>query len=83
MKRTQISLDDEERALLDAETRRTGRSMSALVRDAVRVVYATSDVEADLHRIDSAFGAWQADEERGDGEAYVEGLRTGSRWDRL
>lgn len=78
MKRTQISLTDEDRRLLDAEAKRTGRSIAALIRDAVAQVYGPGRGEtADLRDIDVAFGAW-ADVEL-DGEEYVERLRSGQR----
>ena len=78
MQRTQISLGDEERRLLDAESARTGRSLSALIRHAVTVVYApVRDADADLQAIESATGAWSAREF--DGESYVENLRSGGR----
>lgn len=78
MQRTQISLTDEDRNLLDAEAARTGRSISALIRDAVAQTYGfRRDVESDVRAIDVALGAW---EDRGvDGEAYVENLRSGDR----
>ncbi|QTX06000.1 CopG family transcriptional regulator [Agromyces archimandritae] len=78
MLRTQISLTDEDRALLDAEAARTGRSISALIRDAVERTYGSaSDVDEDIEAIDRAFGAWQ--DRDIDGAAYVEGLRSGDR----
>jgi hypothetical protein len=78
MQRTQISLTDEDRNLLDAEAARTGRSISALIRDAVAQTYGfRRDVESDVRAIDAALGAW---EDRGfDGETYVEDLRSGDR----
>lgn len=80
MLRTQISLTVEERRLLDEEAARTGRSISALIRDAVSATYGPGrDAEADLRAIDSAFGAWG--ERDIDGEEYVERLRSGSRLD--
>lgn len=81
MERTQISLTPEERRWLDAETARTGRSMSALIREAIDQVYGPKrDSEADLAALESALGAW-AGREGGevDGVDYVERLRSGSR----
>ncbi|WP_292813204.1 ribbon-helix-helix protein, CopG family [Microbacterium sp.] len=84
MKRTQISLEEDDRELLDDAAARTGKSMSALVRDAVRMAYAHDDTDADLNRIDRAFGAWSDDDRpHRDGEASVESLRTGGRWAHL
>lgn len=63
MQRTQISLTVGERRLLDAEAARSGRSISALIRDAVTKTYGSSgDADADLRAIDAALGAW---DERG------------------
>ncbi|MFV0407910.1 MAG: ribbon-helix-helix protein, CopG family [Propioniciclava sp.] len=80
MLRTQISLTLEERRLLDVEAARTGRSISALIRDAVSRTYGSGrDADADLRAIDAALGAWNV---RGvDGAAYVERLRSGTRLD--
>lgn len=80
MRRTQISLTIEERMLLDAEAARTGRSISALIRDAVSKVYSSRrDVDADLRTIKAADGAWDARDF--DGAQYVERLRSGGRLD--
>lgn len=78
MKRTQISLTAESRRLLDAEASRTGRSISALIREAVEHTYGSSrDADDDASAIEEAFGAWIDRQE--DGEAYVERLRSGDR----
>lgn len=78
MQRTQISLTAEERRLLDAEAARTGRSISALIREAVTTTYGSRrDANADVRAIDAAFGTWN--ERDIDGETYVERLRSGGR----
>ena len=82
MLRTQISLTAAERRLLDVEAARTGRSISALIRDAVSQTYSSGrDADADLRAIDAALAAW--DEREFDGEAYVESIRSGGRIDEV
>jgi predicted transcriptional regulator len=78
MQRTQISLTADVRKLLDSEASRTGRSISALIRDAVVHTYGTArDAADDYSAIEDAFGAWIDRQE--DGEDYVERLRSGGR----
>jgi hypothetical protein len=78
MQRTQISLTEEDRSLLDAEAARTGRSISALIRDAVAKTYGfRRDAEQDVQAIDGALGAWHDREI--DGELYVERIRSSDR----
>lgn len=78
MQRTQISLTAEERRLLDQEATRTGRSISALIRDAVTMVYSPGrDLDADLRTIAVATGAWASRDV--DGAGYVHSLRSGGR----
>jgi hypothetical protein len=78
MQRTQISLTTEDRSLLDAEAARTGRSISALIRDAVAQTYGfRRTAEQDVQEIAGALGAWR--DRTVDGETYVEGLRSGAR----
>lgn len=78
MMRTQISLEDDDRRLLDRAAARTGRSISALIRDAVQQVYGSErSAEADLAAMDEAFGAWKRRDF--DGAEWVERLRSGRR----
>lgn len=78
MQRTQISLNDEERRLLDEESARTGRSIAALIRYAVQSTYGEQrSSENDLAAMRRAFGSWQGSSV--DGEQWVESLRSGSR----
>lgn len=78
MRRTQISLSEEERRVLDTMAQRTGRSIAALIRDAVRVVYGAEQSGADdLVAMRQAFGSWRDHDL--DGEQWVDRVRTGSR----
>jgi len=82
MQRTQISLTAEERSALDAESARTGKSLSALIREAVERSYGSSRSSADdLDLMRQTFGSWADRDE--DGATTVEGLRSGSRLRRI
>ena len=83
MLRTQVSLGEDERRLLDEEAARSGLSMSELVRRAVTATYGgMRSAELDLARLQRSAGAWDRHDDV-DGEAYVEQLRSGRRLDDL
>lgn len=78
MLRTQISLTADLKKVLDEESARTGKSMAALIREAVTAAYRPDrSVQDDLKAIDDSFGAW-ADRDV-DGAEYVRQLRSGRR----
>jgi hypothetical protein len=78
MHRTRISLTAAERRVLDEEAARTGRSISALIRDAVDEAYGIApSAEDDLTVMGRAFGSW-ADRDT-DGAAWVAQVRSGRR----
>ncbi|MHB1988039.1 MAG: ribbon-helix-helix protein, CopG family [Acidimicrobiales bacterium] len=78
MLRTQISLPSEERQNLDDVAGRTGRSISALIRDAVKTVESTRrSSDEDILTMRRGFGSWPGGEL--DGQAWVDELCSGSR----
>lgn len=78
MLRTQISLTVEERRLLDAASASTGRSISALIRQAVDEVYGSQrSIGDDLSAMRRAFGSWQREEMNG--ATWVDRMRSGTR----
>jgi predicted DNA-binding protein len=82
VERTQIYLSREQAAALDREAKRTGTTRSYLIREAIdRTYLATPDRERVLAALNASAGAWKG--RRDDGEAYVEKLRTGRRWQDL
>ncbi|WP_036283937.1 ribbon-helix-helix protein, CopG family [Microbacterium luticocti] len=77
LSRTQISLSEDDRRILDVAARRTGLSMSALIRDAIHSTYgAPTAADAVRTAIDTSFGVVAIEH---DGEREVERLRSGRR----
>jgi predicted DNA-binding protein len=77
MVRTQISLEPNERDLLNSVSKVTNKSISALIREAIHIVYGerVSSAQAQDAILES-FGRINVDSS---GEELVNRLRTGSR----
>lgn len=75
--RTQISLSDDDRKVLDAVGRRTGRSMSALIREAIHSTYGSaSSTDSIRTALDSTFGVVSTERS---GKDLVDSIRSGQR----
>lgn len=77
MQRTQIYLTERESTALDREARRTGRTRSQLIRDAIEEKYAGPGASAEefLRVLEETAGAWQ--DRDFTGQEYVEAIRSG------
>jgi predicted transcriptional regulator len=76
MRRTQIYLEDEESTALDEEARRTGRTRSQLIREAIRAHVLGAGLQRDLAAVLRATaGAWRG--RRQTGAQAVARLRRG------
>jgi hypothetical protein len=77
LRRTQISLSDDDRRVLDAVSSRTGMSMSLLIRQAIHSTYGhVGHDDATRLALAATFGAVSSDVS---GEELVDGIRSGHR----
>lgn len=84
MRRTQIYLDDSQRRKLDRVAKRTHRTVSELIREAVDARYGTAPQEEFLQALSTgAFGVWKGRTDLGATDRYVRTVRRGVRLDRL
>jgi predicted DNA-binding protein len=84
MRRTQIYLDDGQRRKLDRVAKRTRRTVSDLIREAIDARYAAAPGEDFVEALRAgAFGVWKARTDLGQTDVYVRRPRRGRRIDRL
>jgi predicted DNA-binding protein len=84
MKRTQIYLDDRQRRKLDQVARRTRRTVSELIREAIDARYAATPKEDFLAALRAgAFGVWKQRPDLAPTDSYLRRVRRGKRIDRL
>lgn len=84
MKRTQIYLDDRQRRQLDQVAKRTRRTVSELIREAIDARYAAAPKEDFLAALRTGvFGVWKQRPDLGPTDSYLRRVRRGKRIDRL
>jgi predicted DNA-binding protein len=84
MRRTQIYLDDRQRRKLDHVAKRTRRTVSELIREAIDARYAAAPKEDFLDALRAGtFGVWKDRHDLGRTDRYVRRVRRGDRIDRL
>lgn len=84
MRRTQIYLDDRQRRKLDRVAKRTRRTVSELIREAIDARYTATPREDFLEALrGGTFGVWKERNDLGPTDAYVRGRRRGTRIDRI
>jgi predicted DNA-binding protein len=77
VQRTQIYLSAKEKRALDALARRTGRTRSKLIRDAIGAMYLQRASVADIEQaLNATAGAWRRHRQP-NGAAWVERMRSG------
>ena len=79
MVRTQLYLDEDLHEHLRALARKQGRSLSELVRDAVRRVYGVDDERRRSETLEAMAGLWRDREKIGATNEYVRRLRKNTR----
>jgi hypothetical protein len=78
MKRTQIYLDDGQRRRLDRVAKRTRRTVSDLIREAIDVRYGATPNKDFLDALRAGtFGVWKERRDLGQTDGYVRRLRRG------
>jgi len=77
--RTQLYLDRAIHSRLKALAKRHGRTVSELVRDALALVYGSTEAGERLTTLRGIAGLWRDRKDVGDTDAYVRRLRRDTR----
>jgi predicted transcriptional regulator len=83
MVRTQLYLDDDMHRRLRDLSRKQGRTVSELVREALVRTYGKPDVDRLESTLNAIAGLWRDRDDLPDTDAYVRRLRSGTRLRRL
>jgi len=84
MRRTQIYLNDRQRRKLDQVAKRTRRTVSELIREAIDARYAATPKEDFVAALRTGvFGVWKQRSDLGSTDSYLRRVRRGKRIDRL
>jgi Arc/MetJ-type ribon-helix-helix transcriptional regulator len=77
--RTQLYLDDDVYRLLKQVSARNRKTISELLREALRRIYGPNQEFARARALDAAFGMWKGRRDLGDTDRYVRALRSDTR----
>jgi hypothetical protein len=79
MVRTQLYLDDDIYRVLKNLSAKTRRTISDLLRDALRKVYGPRHGDARMAAVEGVFGIWKGRRDMGTTDSYVRALRKDTR----
>lgn len=79
MVRTQLYLDDDIYRILKRVSARSRKTISELLRDALRTVYGPGHADERMAALEGAFGAWKGRRDLGATETHVRALRKDTR----
>ena len=79
MVRTQLFLDEELHARIKTLARKQGRTVSDLVREALRHAFGSGRLEEEARTLEAIFGLWRDRKDIGSTDEYVRRLRRGTR----
>lgn len=79
MVRTQLYVDDDLYRVLKNLAARSRRTVSDLLREALRKTYGTTRSDERMAAVNRAFGVWKGRRDLGPTDTFIRGLRKGTR----